>query len=126
MTMLSWFGGLAFVQAVLGLYAVVSYLVHLRTREIGIRMAMGATTGIVRASVIANGVAHCLAGVLLGAALALGLSQLLSSRLRDLGQLDFVTLLIVSIAFLSSAALAAWLPARRATRIDPVQALRFE
>jgi putative ABC transport system permease protein len=126
MTMLSWFGGLAFVLAVLGLYAVVSYLVHLRTREIGIRMAMGATIGTVRVSVIANGVAHCLAGVLLGAALALGLSQLLSSRLRDLGQLDFVTLLIVSIAFLSSAALAAWLPARRATRIDPVQALRFE
>ena len=126
MTMLSWFGGLAFVLAVLGLYAVIGYLVHLRTREIGIRMAMGATTGEVRLSVLANGMAHCFAGVVLGAALAIALSQLLSSRLRDLGQLDVVTLSIVSVAFLASAALAAWLPARRATLIDPVQALRFD
>jgi predicted permease len=126
MTMLSWFGGLAFVLAVLGLYAVVSYLVHLRTREIGIRMAMGATTGAVRASVIRDGVAHCLAGIALGAVLAIGLSQLLSSRLRDLGQLDLITLSVVSSAFVASAALAAWIPARRATRIDPVQALRFD
>ena len=126
MTMLSWFGGLAFVLAVLGLYAVVSYLVHLRTREIGIRMAMGATTEAVRMSVLANGVAHCLAGVVLGAALAIGLSQILSSRLRNLGELDLVTLSIVSASFLACAALAAWVPARRATLIDPVQALRFE
>ena len=126
MTMLSWFGGLSFVLAVLGLYAVISYLVHLRTREIGIRMAMGATTGAVRTSVLANGVAHCLAGIVLGGTLAVGLSQLLSSRLRDLGQVDLTTLSIVSAAFLASAALAAWLPARHATRIDPVQALRFD
>jgi ABC-type antimicrobial peptide transport system permease subunit len=126
MTMLSWFGGLAFVLAVLGLYAVVSYLVHLRTREIGIRMAMGATTEAVRTSVIANGVTHCLAGVVLGVAFALGLSQLLSSRLRDFGELDLMTLSVVSAAFLACAALAAWVPARRATLIDPVQALRFE
>jgi putative ABC transport system permease protein len=126
MTMLSWFGGLAFVLAVLGLYAVISYLVHLRTREIGIRMAMGATTSSVRMSVLANGVAHCLAGIVLGGTLAVGLSQLLSSRLRDLGRLDLTTLSIVSAGFLASAALAAWLPARRATLIDPVQALRFE
>jgi putative ABC transport system permease protein len=126
MTMLSWFGGLAFVLAVLGLYAVVSYLVHLRTREIGIRMAMGSTTGAVRLSVLANGVAHCVAGIALGAALAFVASRVLSSRLPDVGELDFITLSVVSSTFLVSAALAAWLPARRATRIDPVQALRFE
>ena len=126
MTMLSWFGGLAFVLAVLGLYAVISYLVHLRTREIGIRMAMGATTGVVRTSVIVHGVAHCMAGLVVGGASAIGLSQLLSSRLRDLGQIDLTTLSIVSAAFLASATVAAWLPARRATLIDPVQALRFE
>ena len=126
MTMLSWFGALAFVLAVLGLYAVISYLVHLRTREIGIRMAMGATTGAVRLNVLANGVAHCLAGIVVGGTLAVGLSQILSSHLRDLGRLDLTTLSIVSAAFLASAALAAWLPARRATLIDPVQALRFE
>jgi putative ABC transport system permease protein len=126
MTMLSWFGGLAFVLAVLGLYAIVSYLVQLRTREIGIRVAMGATTGAVRTSVIVHSVAHGVAGVALGAALAIGLSQVLSSRLRDLGQLDVVTLSVVSFAFLASAALAAWVPARRATQIDPVRALRFD
>ena len=96
MTMLSWFGGLAFVLAVLGLYAVISYLVHLRTREIGIRMAMGATSGAVRMSVLANGVAHCLAGIVLGSVLALALSQLLSSRLRDFGELDLVSLSVAS------------------------------
>jgi putative ABC transport system permease protein len=126
MTMLSWFGGLAFVLAVLGLYAVVSYLVHLRTREIGIRMAMGATTRAVRMSVLASGVGLCLAGVVLGSVFAIGVSQLLSSRLRDFGELDLVTLSIVSVTFLAFAGLAAWLPARRATLIDPVKALRFD
>ena len=126
MTMLSWFGALAFALAVLGLYATISYLVHLRTREIGIRMAMGATTSVVRTSVIANGIAHCLAGIALGTALAIGLSQLLSSRLQDFGQLDLMTLAAVSGAFVASATLAAWVPARRATKIDPVHALRFE
>ena len=126
MTMLSWFGALAFVLAVLGLYAVVSYLVHLRTREIGIRMALGADTTTVRASVILNGVAHCAIGIAVGSLLAFGLSQLLSSRLRDLGHLDLTTLLIVSVTFMVSATLAAWLPARRATQIDPVRALRFD
>jgi hypothetical protein len=126
MTVLSWFGALAFALAVLGLYAVVSYLVHLRTHEIGIRMAMGATTGAVRASVIANGVAHCLVGIGVGAALTVGISRLLSSRLQDIGELDFVTLSVVSAAFIACAALAAWVPARRATLIDPVKALRFE
>ena len=126
MTMLSWFGALAFVLAVLGLYAVVSFLVHLRTREIGIRMAMGADTATVRASVMLNGVAHCAIGIAVGSLIAFGLSQLLSSRSRDLGQLDLTTLLIVSVTFMVSAALAAWLPARRATQIDPVQALRFD
>lgn len=126
MTMLSWFGGLAFVLAVLGLYAVISYLVHLRTREIGIRIAMGSTTGAVRMSVLAHAIAHGLAGVALGGVLAFAMSRILSSRLRDFGDLDTVTLSLVSAAFVASAALAAWAPARRATRIDPVQALRFE
>jgi predicted permease len=126
MTMLSWFGMLAFVLAILGLYAIVSYLVHLRTREIGIRMAMGATAGAVRNSVLANGMAHCVTGIIIGAVIAMGLSRWLSSQLRDLGQIDLMTLSIVSAAFLASAALAAWVPARRATLIDPVQALRLD
>jgi putative ABC transport system permease protein len=126
MTMLSWFAGLAFVLAVLGLYAVVSYLVQLRTREIGIRMAIGATARAVRMSVLVNGVAHCLAGVVLGLVLAFAASRLFASRFRDLGELDAATLATVSAAFIASAALAAWLPARRATLIDPVQALHFD
>ena len=126
MTMLSWFGGLTFVLAVVGLYAVVSYLVHLRTREIGIRIAMGATTEEVRIRVLTNGMAHGLAGVFIGCALAFGLSRAMSGQFRNLGELDFMTLALVSAAFLGTAAIAAWLPARRATLIDPVQALRFE
>jgi ABC-type antimicrobial peptide transport system permease subunit len=126
MTMLSWFGALAFVLAVLGLYAVVSYLVHLRTREIGIRIAMGATAEEIRLRVLANGMAHCLAGVVIGCALALGVSRAISGHVRTFGDLNIVTLALVSTAFLGTAAIAAWLPARRATLIDPVQALRFE
>jgi ABC-type lipoprotein release transport system permease subunit len=126
MSMLSWFGALAFVLALLGLYAAISYLVHLRTREIGVRMAMGSTAGAVRASVIANGVGHCAVGVLLGCAIAIGLSQWLSSRLVALGQLDWLALSAVSFAFLTSAALAAWVPAYRASRVDPVMALKYE
>ena len=126
MTMLSSFGALTFALAVLGLYAVVSYLVHLRTREIGIRMAMGATTEAIRLSVLANGMAHGLAGVLVGCALALGVSRTMSDHLRNLGELDLGTLAMVSAAFLTTNAVAAWLPARRATLIDPVKALRFE
>ncbi len=126
MTLLSSFGTLTFALAVLGLYAVVSYLVHLRTRDIGIRMALGATTAAVRLSVLANGMAHCLAGVLVGCALALGVSRAMSGQLRNLGELDLMTLTIVSGVFLATATLASWLPARRATLIDPVKALRFE
>ena len=126
MTMLSWFGALTFVLAVFGLYAVVSYLVHLRTREIGIRIAMGATAEEMRIRVLTNGMAHGLAGVLIGCALAFGLSRALSGQFRTLGELDVMTLALVSAAFLAIAAIAAWLPARRATLIDPVQALRFE
>ena len=73
---------------------------------------MGATTGAVRTSVLANGVAHCFAGVVLGGLLALGASQILSSRVRDFGDLDFVTLSSVPSAFLVAAAIAAWIPAR--------------
>jgi predicted permease len=126
MTMLSSFAALTFVLAVLGLYAIVSYLVHLRTREIGIRMAMGATTEAIGRSVLANGFAHGFAGVLIGCGLALCLSRALAGQLRNIGELDLVTLAIVSAAFLLTATMAAWLPARRATLIDPVQALRFD
>jgi predicted permease len=126
MTMLSSFGALTFALAVLGLYAVVSYLVHLRTREIGIRMAMGATTEAVGRSVLVNGLAHGFAGVVIGCGLAQVMSRAMADHLTNIGELDLVTLALVSAAFVATAAIAAWVPARRATRIDPVRALRFE
>jgi ABC-type antimicrobial peptide transport system permease subunit len=126
MTMMLWFGGLALTLAILGLYGVISYLVHLRTREIGVRVALGASALEIRAGVLARAAKHSLAGVAIGTAIALALSHVLGSVVQNLGKPDALTLAIVAITIMFVSAMAAWIPAHRATRIDPVQALRFE
>src|SRR5262249_44902237 len=119
-------GLLALLLAVVGLYGVKSYIVSQRTREIGIRMALGARPGDVLGMVLREGAALSAVGVALGLPLAALLGFALSSLLYDVKPLDPVVFVSAPV-FLAIAALAAtWLPARRATRITPLTALRTE
>ena len=126
MRMMSGFGGLSVVLAVLGLYGVLAFLVQLRTREIGVRMALGASTGAVRLDVLRSGLRHALAGIAAGVAASVALSLLVGSAFERFGELDLFTVAAVSGATLGIAVAATWFPARRATRIDPLVALRYE
>jgi predicted permease len=120
------FGGLATALALLGIYGVMAYSVSQRTREIGIRMAIGARQTDIARMVVMRGLALTGAGVLAGAAAALALTRLLSSQLFGVRPSDPLTLLSVLALMIGIAALAAYLPARRAAAVDPVAALRAE
>ena len=126
MTMISAFGGIAFALAILGLYGVISYLVELRTREFGIRLAFGASPSRIKRDVVATGLSHAAAGTILGAASTLALSRLAWARIAGLEPIDLLNLLPLVLAVAGVATFASWFPARRATRIDPAQSLRFE
>ena len=124
--LLAMFAGLALVLAAIGIYGVTAYGVAQRTREIGIRMALGAQRGDVFRLIVGGGMKLILAGVVVGLLVALGLTRLLSSLLYGVGASDPLTFAGV-ILLLGAVALAAnYLPARRATRIDPMTALREE
>jgi predicted permease len=126
MTLMVAFGSVAIGLAALGLYGIISYLVRLRTREIGIRIAIGATSAIVRREVIGNGALHAAAGIGIGLASALGLWRVVSAHVPGLGQVDAAGLAVVcTVVFIVSIG-AAWFPATRAARIDPVVALRSD
>lgn len=120
------FGLLGMLLASIGLYGVIAYLVAQRTNEIGIRMALGARPRDVLGLVIGQGMRLTLLGILLGGAGALAVTRFMSTLLFDVAPYDPTTFLVVSIVLISVALLAAWLPARRASRIDPVLALRQE
>jgi putative ABC transport system permease protein len=119
-------GGTALLLAAIGLYASVSYMVGQRVREIGVRVALGATSSKVRRAVLAQGVVLALIGTLGGAGLAILLAQLIQSRLYGVTATDLPTLLLSALALSAIALLASDVPARRAARIDPVEALRAE
>jgi hypothetical protein len=119
-------GALGLVLACLGVYGMVSYSVAQRTREIGIRMALGAQRVQVLAPVMNDGFRPILAGVVIGLLASAGVSRLLSAVLFGLSTLDAVSFAGVSLLLISIALLATWLPARRATNVDPVVALRYE
>ena len=122
----SFFGLLALILACLGLYGLLSYEVTRRTREIGIRMAIGAQSHNVVRLVLAKAVALIIAGAIFGIAVALGVTRLLTSFLYGVKAGDPVTLIAVA-ALLAVVALAAcYIPARRATKVDPLVALRYE
>jgi predicted permease len=109
-----------------GLYGVISYIVAQRTREIGVRIAMGAETSDVSRMVLRQALVLAAAGVTIGLAAASGLTRLMASLLYGVSPMDPVTLGFVSVALASVALLASWLPARRAAGVDPVVALRSE
>ena len=120
------FAGVALTLAAVGIYGVISYGVSQRTRELGVRMALGAGQGEVLAMVLRQGMALALIGTGLGVAAALALSGSMRSLLYGVGATDPATFAAVCVVLLLVAALASYLPARRASRVDPATALRAE
>jgi macrolide transport system ATP-binding/permease protein len=119
-------GALGLLLACLGVYGMVSYSVAQRTREIGVRMALGAQTVQVLRLVMSEGFRPILSGVLIGIIVSAGVSRALSATLFGLSVLDPVSFAGVSLLLIAIALLATWLPARRATQVDPMVALRYE
>ena len=124
--MLGAFGVLALFLASVGLFGVMSFLVSLRTRELGVRIALGARPRSVLTLVVGQGVRMALIGVGAGLLLALAASRVLSGILYGVSATDPLTFAGVALLLTAAAALASWFPARRATRVDPVVALRAE
>jgi ABC-type antimicrobial peptide transport system permease subunit len=118
--------GVALLLGAIGIYGVISYMVSLRTREIGVRMALGAQSQQVRRMVVRQGLVLAVIGVAIGLAGALALTRLITSLLYGIAPYDPVTLAGVTLALLAVSALASWLPAMRAARIDPIEALRAD
>ena len=112
--------------ALVGVYGVMSYAVARRTREIGIRMAVGARPQTVRRMILGESFAIALAGVGLGWLLGLGVGRLLESLFVDLAGFDAVTFSALPLALVVATLAAGWVPARRATRVNPMTALRGE
>jgi predicted permease len=120
------FGALGLLLGALGLYGVLSYLVNQRQRDIGVRLALGARPGDVLQMVVKRGLTLAAVGVAIGVVGALTLGRFLSGVLYDVQPTDPLTLVAVTTVLLAVAALASWLPARRAARVDPVVTLREE
>jgi len=120
------FASLALVLAAFGIYGVVSFTTAQRTHEIGIRMALGAEAQDIRRMIVGSGLAPTLAGVATGSLAAVALTRFLQSFLFEVSATDPLTFLIIAGLLAGVAMVAAYLPARRATRIDPIGALRWE
>lgn len=120
------FGGVALALSAVGLYGVLSHAVERRTREIGIRIALGQSHGRVQRSILVEGARLVLVGTLVGLALSAMGGQVAATLFYGVNPVDPVTYLAVTVVLLASALLACWLPARRATRIDPVRAIAAE
>jgi predicted permease len=124
--LLTVFGGLALLLAVVGVYGVLSYSVNQQTREIGIRMAMGAQTGRILGLVVGQGMRLAVAGLTLGLLVAFAAMRILSSLLFGVSAHDPLIFGGVSLVLATAAILACYIPARRATKVDPIIALRYE
>src|SRR5258708_7332601 len=126
LTLLAIFAGVALLLAAIGIYGLVAYSVEQRTQEIGIRIAFGASLQDVRRMVVRQGMVLALIGVLLGAAAAIGLTRLMASLLYGVKAHDPVALVSAAAALASVALLATYVPAMRASRVDPIVSLRYE
>jgi len=126
MTMLGAAAGIALLLGLVGIYGVISYVVSQRTREIGVRMAMGATAPAVRGMVVRQGLGLAVGGVALGLVVAGGMSRLMASLLFGVSAMDPLTYGAVALSLVMVAVLASWIPAGRAAGVDPSRALREE
>jgi len=126
MTLLTVFAMIALVLAIVGLYGVLSYFVVQRTREIGLRMALGATRRMVLWTVVKQGLVWTSVGLALGLAATLGLTRFISSQLYNVKPTDPATFVIVALLLACMAFVACLIPALQATKIDPMTALRYE
>jgi len=126
LVMLAIAGAMELLLGVIGIYGVISYAVSQRTREVGIRIALGAESGQVRSMFVRQGLVLTAVGVAVGLGGAVALTRWMASLLFEVSPLDPVTYVAVSVVLIVAATLASYLPSRRATRIDPVDALRAE
>jgi putative ABC transport system permease protein len=126
MLLLTVFAGLALVMAAIGVFGVMSYAVTLRSREMGIRLALGARPAEVRRTVVIDGLKQAVAGIVIGLLAAVMLTRVMDTLLFGVPPRDPLTLACVAGVLLVTALLACYLPARRATRVDPLVVLRAE
>jgi putative ABC transport system permease protein len=125
-TLLGAFAAAALALAAVGVFGMLSYMVSMRRREIGVRMALGAPRGQVVRMIVGNGLTHAVVGSALGVVVALMGTRMMTNVLYDVSAADPRTLAVATMALMSVAAVACWLPARRAAAIDPLEAIRHE
>ena len=120
------FGATGLILTLTGIYSVISYTVSQRTQEIGIRMALGAQGSDVLKMLVGQGMVLTAVGIAVGVVAAVALTRLMANLLFGLGATDPLTFVMIALLLAPVALLACWIPARRATKVDPMMALRYE